>query len=289
MRHRGPQTDGRDAGVGARLLEDADDARGALVAGLLQVQPAGHVGVGGDAADRYRPGVRGVAQQGAQHHHHLDAQLVGEAEEFVAERAPAHARLDAADQDEVAGVALAVRVPDPDDREPRRGPGDLADAVLQEHRRAVHLEVVVVLRVERGEDLALPLPVQVGDRGGGGIAGVVPALERGHHDRVDQLGHPLQLDHPAPPSGRLDRPGRPPALVPLRALPRLRLPGYRSAAPLRARVRIGPRCCVTECGAIGQPPWRSWRIRVRGMDAVFGAGLYIGGPGKVRCSPATCA
>src|SRR5690606_40398106 len=55
--------------------------------------------------------------------------------------------------------------------------------------------------------LALPLPVQVRDRGGGGVTGIVPALERGHHDRVDQLGNPLELDHPAPPS---DVPSRTP-------------------------------------------------------------------------------
>lgn len=178
--------------MGAGLLEDADDARRALVPGLLQVHGARQVRIGGDPADRYGAGVRGVAEQCAQDHHHLHAQLMGEAQELVAERAPAHRRLDTADQDEIAGFVPA----DADHGEPGGRPGDLAYPAVQPHRRPVDLEVVVVLGVERREHLALPLPVQVRDRCGSGVTCVVPSLERGHHDRVDQLGNPLELDHP---------------------------------------------------------------------------------------------
>jgi hypothetical protein len=110
VRHGRPQRHRRYARVCARLLEDADDARGALVLGLLQVHRAGQVRIGGDSADRDRTGVRGVAQQGAQDDDQLDAQFMRETEQFVAERAPAHRRLDAPHQHQVPRLVTA----DPD-------------------------------------------------------------------------------------------------------------------------------------------------------------------------------
>ncbi len=295
VRHRRPQAHRRDARVGARLLEDADDARGAFVARLLQIEPGGQVRVGGDAGDRNRPGVRGVAEQRAQHHHHLHAQLMGEAHDFVAERAPAHAGLDAADQDEIAPPTLAAVVTDADDGQPGRGPCDLANAAVQEDGRAVHLEVVVVLRVQRGEDLALPFPVQVRDRGGGGVTGVVPAFERGHHDRVDQLGNPLELDHPRllPTGGAAPR--RSPVAVPLRASPSLRRPARPPAAPVQERVLFHPTYCEDDhCWSLDFRPWSGGADAVRmrrgrrvacGTGAGLGAGRGSGrglGPGSIH-------
>ncbi len=205
VRHRRPQRHGRYARVRARLLEDADDPGGTLVLRLLQVHPLRQVRVRGGAADRHRTCVRGVTEQRAQDHHQLDAQLVGEAQQFVAERAPAHGRFDAPDEHQVTRLLAA----DPDHREARRRPCDLSHSGVHPHRGPVDLEVVVVLGVQGREDLALPLLVQVRDRGGGGVAGVVPALERGHHHWVDQLGNPLQLDHPAPPSDPSSRTPQP--------------------------------------------------------------------------------
>lgn len=219
VRDRRPEADRRNSRVRTGLLEDAHDARRALVAGLLQVHRAGEIRIRGHAAHRYRPGVRGVAEQRAEDDHHLDAQLMGEPEDLVAERAPAHRRFDTAHQDQIARLVAA----DADHGEPGGGPCDLADPAVQPHRRPVDLEVVVVLRVERGEDFALPYPVQVRDRGGGGVARVVPALERGDHDRVDQLGNALQLDHPVPPSEvPCVRPNLTASVIPSRS-PRARL------------------------------------------------------------------
>lgn len=253
--------------MGAGLLEDSDDPGRALVAGLLQIETAGQVRVGGDPADRHRPGVRGVAEQCAEDDDHLHAQLMGVAEDLVAERPPAHARLDTAHQHQVPGLLPGVR---PDHREPGRRPSDLAHAALQGNGGPVHLEVVVVLGVERGEDLALPLPVQVPDRGRGGVSGVVPAFEGTDHDRVDQLGNPLKLDHPAPPSGRGGRIGAatgcsshcvPPKPTAFRCSGRSPCPG-----PLRdsSDLSLGSSCVP--------------------LDVTLRAALYIGPSRKVRCS-----
>ena len=62
--------------------------------------------------------------------------------------------------------------------------------------RPVDLEVVVVLGVQLGDRLGAQTSSRCATAAGGRVAGVVPALERGDHDRVDQLGHALELDHP---------------------------------------------------------------------------------------------
>ena len=102
-------------------------------------------------------------------------------------------------------------------QDPGRRPGDPARAVVVEHDVGpVDLEVVVVLGVERARSARRPRPSQVLDRGRRRLAGVVPALEGRDHDRVAQLGHVLELDHPclhesvgSVPAATASRPGRP--------------------------------------------------------------------------------
>ena len=75
----------------------------------------------------------------------------------------------------------------------RRRPSSSSDP------RAVDLEVVVVLGVERRDDLGVPDLGEVLDDRARGLAGVVPALEGSDHDRVLQLGQVFELDHSRPP------------------------------------------------------------------------------------------
>src|SRR5690606_8028638 len=110
-----------------------------------------------------------------------------------AELAPAHARLDAADEHD---VALAPRRPG--DVHLRRGPGDPADAVLPgADLWPVDLEVVEVLRVQRADQPGVPDVDEVIDDAGRGAGGVVPALEGAEQDRTDQPLDLLDLDHDA--------------------------------------------------------------------------------------------
>ena len=149
------------------------------------------VGVAGRGGQRDRAGVRDVGEQRAEHDHHADVELVGDVDELGDERPPADVRLDAPHQHDVAAPEHL-----PGHRDLRGRPGQVALAVgADAHERAVDLEVVVVLRVERGERLGAPDLLEVGDRAGRGVAGVVPALERGDHHRVDQVRNPGELDH----------------------------------------------------------------------------------------------
>lgn len=56
--------------------------------------------------------MRGVPEQGAQDDHQLHTELVREAEQFVAERAPAHGRFDTAYEHQVRGFSPPTRTTD---------------------------------------------------------------------------------------------------------------------------------------------------------------------------------
>ena len=71
------------------------------------------------------------------------------AEQLGGEGAPAHVRLDAVHEDDVAGRERDAR-----DRDAGRGPDDLRACRPRDDLRAVHLEVVVVLGVDLAERLA---------------------------------------------------------------------------------------------------------------------------------------
>ena len=187
----GPVGDRRDVEALAGVLEDADDAGRSLVGRLLQVEPVDQVGLGGGAGDGDRPGVRGVGEQRTQRDDELGPEVVAGGEQLGAELPPAHAGLDAADQDHVA-----VQVRRRGDRDLGRGPGRCGGAHARRCRRgAVDLEVVEVLGVDRADHRGVPDADQVVDHRGGGVGGVVPALEGGDHDGVDQVRHVLDLDH----------------------------------------------------------------------------------------------
>ncbi len=166
----------------ARVLEHADDAGRPFVRRLLELEPVDQLRLGGGAGDRDRPGVRGVGEQRAEGDHQLAAEVVAGREQLGAELPPLHVRLDAAHQDDVA-----VEVGRRGDRELGAGPGDppVPGRVGADHR-PVDLEVVELVGVDRADDPGVPDPHQVVDGGGGGVGGVVPALEGGDDDGVHQ-------------------------------------------------------------------------------------------------------
>jgi hypothetical protein len=123
--------------------------------------------------------VRDVAEQRAQRDDHLHAQRFGKVDQMRAERAPAHRRLDALHEHQVARGPRGRRLEDLD-----RRPHDLALVALVElNARAIGLEVVELLGVDPGEAAGLQRRGQERDRARGRVAGVVPALERAHHRR----------------------------------------------------------------------------------------------------------
>ena len=204
VRNGGPERHSRYVEPGARVLQHADDPGRSLVGGRLQLEPVLEVELGGRAADLDRPGVRRLGQQGAEGHHQLDTELVGAGEQLGAELAPLHVRLDAAQEHHVP-----VRAGRPGDVHLRRGPGDPAHPVLAgADQRTVHLEVVELLGVDHGHDLRAPHLDEVVDHPGGGTGSVVPALERRHHHRVDEMGHVVDLDHEATLGPRTQPRGR---------------------------------------------------------------------------------
>ena len=76
------------------------------------------------------------------------------------------------------------------DRDLGAGPGDPAVAALvgADHR-PVDLEVVELLGVDGADDArASQTAIRWSTTDGGGVGGVVPALERGDDDGVDQAG-----------------------------------------------------------------------------------------------------
>jgi hypothetical protein len=96
--------------------------------------------------------VGGVREQRAESDHQLAAEIVTGGEQLGAELAPAHVGLDAADQDDVA-----VEVGRRGDRDPGRGPGQPAVAVLVgADQRAIDLEVVELLGVDGPDDARVP-------------------------------------------------------------------------------------------------------------------------------------
>ena len=93
-------------------------------------------------------------------------------------RPPAHAGLDAADDDDVPGLTGQAAHGDPG-----RGPGDEPLPVgVQPDVGPVDLEVVVVLGVQLSDLLRAPDVLEVLHRAGGRLTCVVPAFER--RDRV---------------------------------------------------------------------------------------------------------
>ena len=161
-----------------------------------QAEPLGQRRIGARAGDVHRQAVRDVGEQRAERDDELHAERLGEVGDDVRERAPAHRRLGAAEQDQVARRARHVRDEDLD-----RRPDDLAgqpSTSLTFGR--TRLEVVELLRVDLREAGRAERAAEERERGGGGVAGVVPAGERADQRRgpqavrsvlPDQRLHPL--------------------------------------------------------------------------------------------------
>ena len=166
------------------------------MAGVLAVRGRG---------DRDRPGVGDISHESAEGDDHRHVGGLRELHELDREGAPPERRLDTLHENDVAPERGVGR-----DEHPRRAPADPSFAPLEEDSRTVDLEVVVVLGVEGGDDLGVPDLGKVLDDRTGGLAGVVPPLERRDHHRVLQLGQVVELDHRgllvvgAPPYGSVD-------------------------------------------------------------------------------------
>jgi hypothetical protein len=132
--------------------------------------------------------VRHVGQQRAERHDELDAQRVAQVEDLAAEALPAEGRLGALQEHEVArgarhpgGVDLHV------------GPVDRAGApVEQPDLRPGGLEVEELLGIDAREAHRAERRADELERGGGGVAGVVPAREGAHEGRgAERVGPAL--------------------------------------------------------------------------------------------------
>ena len=168
-------------GLDAGVLEDPDDPGGALVARALQPVAGGRRLVERGAGDRDGARVGRVGQQGAERDHRADAELARPVDDLCAEGAPAHVRLDAAHEDEVLRRSRGTAA-----GEPGGGPVDgAADPVDHPRGRPGHLEVVVLVGIDRREFGGVPVQGEVLHGRARGVPGVVPALERRqHHGRV---------------------------------------------------------------------------------------------------------
>jgi len=152
--------------------------------------------------------MRRVGQQRAEQDDELHAQGLQTLDQFLAERPPAHVRLDPVHQDDVPaqprgrhGLVGRVRV---GDRDPRRGPDQaLGVTALDLDDRPVDLEVVVVLGIDGADRGRLPGDAQVVDYPARRLARVVPALESGNGDRRCEFADVVELDSSPPPTPTL--------------------------------------------------------------------------------------
>ena len=186
--HGRPQRQRVQAELLAGVVQDADDARRALVLAALQVEAVDERLVGGGADERDGLAVHDVGQQRAEGDHQPGPGLLGDARDLVGEGPPAQLGLDAEHEHDVAaGRRRGVRVV----RRPRDAAGVAVDQVDLGPGR---LEVVVLLGVDAGDRLRAPLLDQVADGERRGVAGVVPAGEGGDHRRAAE-GRAAAPDH----------------------------------------------------------------------------------------------
>ena len=217
VRHGRPERRGRKAGVPQRVDQHADDPGRPLVGRRRQAGPLRQLAVGGRPGHPHRPGVGHVGEQGAEHHHQLRAHGSDDGDHRLAEGAPAQLRLD-------PPQAAACR-----GRRRARGAASNSTWGHSIWRSSPasfddgpgHGEVVELLRVDGGARLGVPLPGEVVEGQGGGVAGIVPPLEGDHEQRpaqgrpvrpVDESHLPIKvpgLDRPSRAGNALRRAGRP--------------------------------------------------------------------------------
>ena len=180
--HRRPEADRPEARGAAGVVEDADDPGRPLVARELQPELLDERRVGGRAGHGRGTRVRHVGEQGAERHDEVDADVPGETDHEVGERAPAVVGLDADEDHRVAVGSGDRRVV-----EGVLGPLDPArQPLVERHRRADRLEVHERLRVDVGEAHRVPLLDEVAGGHGCGLSAVVPAAKRRDHHGASQ-------------------------------------------------------------------------------------------------------
>ena len=108
-------------------MEHADDSGRSLVARADHADALDQAGVGGEAADDDGQRVGHVGEQGAEGDDELDAERLGEVDDQRGEAAPAHRRLGAGEEDQVARGAGDAGLEDVD-----AGPDDLAGLAVLE-------------------------------------------------------------------------------------------------------------------------------------------------------------
>ena len=144
------------------------------------------------AEHRRRAGVGDVGEERAERDDQAGVHSSGDVEDLLAERPPAKLRLDPPQHD--------------DRRRPRRlgeeelvlGPQDATGPVVVElHHRPHRSEVVELLGVDVDECDGPPRLAEATHRLRGGLAGIVPPLERGDDDRLVQrrVTRPAERTH----------------------------------------------------------------------------------------------
>ena len=164
-----------------RVVQHADDPRRPLVARRLQPELLDEREIARGSRHRSGPRVRDVGEERSERDDELDAELAGEADDELVERAPPVVRLDA-EQDH----RIAVGARDRGGVEHGLGPLDLPrQSFVERDGRSRGLEVDEPLRVDLGEPPRIPGAHEraAGERRS--LAAVVPAAEGG-----DQNGAP---------------------------------------------------------------------------------------------------
>ena len=129
-------------------------------------------GVGGRPDQRHGDGVGHLADEGPQGDHGFDVHIGEHLGHQAGVGLPAQVGLVAGDHHQVVGLLGQF-----DGVEAGRRPGEAPGAALGHlHHGAVHLEVVELLGFDDHEGLQFELAEEVGQRPGGGVAGVVPAF-----------------------------------------------------------------------------------------------------------------
>jgi hypothetical protein len=131
-----------------------------------------------------------LGEERPQRDQQLGVEIAGDGDDLVAERPPPQLRLVTEDDDDVSSGVTASE-------ELRAWPVDVTDPVLQPHLGPGGREVEELLRVDLGERPRRP---PIAEPAGGrrcGVAGVVPPLERGDHDRSPEgrTARPAEVIH----------------------------------------------------------------------------------------------
>ena len=222
---------GRRAGV----VQHADDPGRALVGRRREAEPLDQRVVGGEAGDATGRECGTSASSAPSVTTSCTPSASASSMTVLAERAPAVRRLGAREQDEVARGARHARLVDLE----RPASRSRACALGEPDRRARGLEVDELLGVDRPRSArASSAGADEGQRGGGGLAGVVPALEGAHErGRAQPVGAalPAQRLHP-----QLTVAGHSPASGPPGRCHPTRMPDARPVPPAAASPRCAP-------------------------------------------------